>query len=73
MAWTGDDESFQGFIDKHGLSFPTLSDDVGDVYARFQVPAQPALVVVSTEGDVQLLFGAVDPALLDNILTDVTA
>jgi peroxiredoxin len=71
VAWTGDDESFQGFADRHGLTFPQISDDPGDVFARFDVPSQPALVIVGADGEVQQLFGAVDEALLDSILTDV--
>jgi hypothetical protein len=49
VAWFGDDDSFQGFIDEH------------------------ALVVVDTDGQVQQLLGAVDEALLDDILGDVTS
>jgi len=68
VAWVGDDGSFQEFIDRHGLTFPQVSDDAGDVFARFGVPSQPALVVIGTDGAVQQLFGAVDGALLDDIL-----
>ena len=69
VAWYGDDSSFTGFITKHGLTFPQVSDDAGDVFARFEVPAQPALVVISPSGEVQQLFGAVDDELLDDVLT----
>lgn len=69
VAWFGDDDAFQGFIDKHGLTFPNISDDPGTVFQRFGVPAQPALVVVGLDGDVQQVFGAVDESLLDSILT----
>ncbi len=72
MAWFGDDESFQGFVDEHGLTFPQISDDPGDVFGRFGVPAQPALVVVDTDGTVQQFLGAVDDATLDDVLTAVT-
>lgn len=73
VAWFGSDESFQGFIDKHSLTFPQVSDDPGDVFARFEVPSQPALVVIDAAGGVQQLFGAVDEALLDDILTDAVS
>ena len=72
MAWFGDDDMFQGFIDQHGLTFPQISDDPGDVFARFGVPSQPALVIVGVDGEVQQLFGAVDDELLDDLLTDAT-
>jgi len=70
VAWVGDDASFQDFIDRHGLTFPQLSDDNGEIFARFGVPSQPALVVIGVDGSVQQLFGAVDGDLLDDILGD---
>jgi peroxiredoxin len=73
VAWYGDDSSFNGFITKHGLTFPQVSDDAGDVFARFGVPSQPALVVISRSGEVQQLFGAVDETLLNDVLTSATA
>lgn len=73
VAWTGDDESFQGFIDDHGLTFPQISDDPGDVFERFDVPAQPALVLVAVDGTVERLLGAVDETALDNLLDALVA
>ena len=73
VAWTGDEAAFQGFIDKHSLTFPTISDDPGDVFLRFEVPAQPAFVIVAADGTTQTLFGAVDESKLDSILTKVAA
>ena len=69
VAWTGSDEDFQGFIDKHGLSFPQLSDDAGVVYERFDVPAQPALALVDATGQVETFLGAVDESTLDAALS----
>lgn len=73
VAWFGSDDSFQGFVDRHGLTFPQVSDDDGVVFARFEVPAQPALVIISPDGEVQTLFGAVDEELLDDIIGDAIA
>lgn len=70
MAWTGDDDSFQGFIDKHGLTFPQISDDPGDVYDRFGVPYQPAFVIVRTDGSTESIAGAVDDELLAQIISE---
>lgn len=64
----GDDASFGDFILEHGLTFPQVNDDPGEVFSRFGVPQQPALVVIDAEGGVQQLFGAVDDDLLDDIL-----
>ena len=72
VAWTGSDADFQAFIDKYGLSFPQISDDPGDVFLRFGIPEQPALVVVDRKGTTQQLFGAVEPELLDSILANIS-
>lgn len=71
VAWTGSDDDFQDFIDTHGITFPTISDDAAVVFERFGVASQPALVVVDTAGDEQQIFGAVDDELLRSILTNV--
>jgi peroxiredoxin len=70
VAWTGNDDSFQGFIDKHGLTFPQISDDPGDVFNRFGVSYQPAIVIVNTDGSTELLAGSVDEELLDQVITE---
>jgi len=61
VAWYGDETSFNGFIGKHSLTFPQVSDDPGDVFARFGVPSQPALVIVRPDGTVEQHLGAVEP------------
>jgi peroxiredoxin len=73
VAWTGDDASFQGFVDKYSLSFPQISDDPGDVFARFDVPAQPAMAIIDKAGNVQTALGAVEQSALDAVLTTVTS
>ncbi|MGH9133349.1 MAG: TlpA family protein disulfide reductase [Ilumatobacteraceae bacterium] len=73
VAWSGDESSFEAFIDRHGLTFPQLSDDRGAVYAHFGIPTQPAIVLVDATGGVTTLFGAVDDEALDAALTGLTA
>ena len=73
VAWTGNNASFQGFIDKHSLSFPQISDDPGNVFARFGVPAQPALVVVKPNGEAKVLLGALDDSNLHTVLAQAAA
>lgn len=73
VAWTGTDGEFQEFIDRHGLTFPQISDDAADVYARFGVAAQPALAIVTPGGEVQTLLGAADEAIVDAIIEDALA
>lgn len=60
VAWSGDDESFQRFIDVHGLTFPQINDDAAVVFERFDVPSQPAMAFVGRDGSVDVELGAVD-------------
>lgn len=69
VAWYGDDASFQGFVDKYGLTFPQISDNPGDVFARFGVPQQPAMAIIDRAGNVQVSMGAVEASALDAALT----
>jgi peroxiredoxin len=73
VAWFGSDTEFQGFIDTHHLSFTQLSDDAGVVYDRFEIPYQPAVVVVAPNGKVETLYGAADEAVLDRLIGDALA
>ena len=73
VAWTGTDAEFQGFVDRHGLTFPQISDDAADVFARFGVAAQPALAVVAPDGEVETVFGAAEPELVDRMIEDALA
>lgn len=68
VAWTGNDDSFQGFVDKHGLTFPTISDDAAVVFDRFAVPYQPAMAFVGRDGSVEVEIGAVSHAELTSRL-----
>ena len=70
MAWTGTDEQFQAFIDEHGLSFPQVSDDAGDVFAYFDIPYQPAMAVISPDGEVATHVGALAPEEIDELVRD---
>ena len=70
MAWTGSEESYQGFVDKHGLTFPQIQDDPGDVFQRFDVAFQPAMVIVKADGTTETLAGAVDETLLNQIISE---
>ena len=70
VAWTGSEESYQGFVDQHGLTFPQINDDPGEVFARFDVAFQPALVIVKADGSLETVAGAVDESLLDQIISE---
>ncbi|MGB3737027.1 MAG: redoxin domain-containing protein [Ilumatobacter sp.] len=70
VAWTGNDDSYQGFVDEHGLTFPQIQDDPGDVFSRFDIAFQPAFVIVKTDGGIETLAGAPDDALLAQIIAE---
>lgn len=46
------------FIDRHGISFPTIVDQSGEVYLRYEVPYQPAWVFIDAEGNHERVMGA---------------
>ena len=54
------------------VSFPQISDDPGEVFDRFGVSFQPALVIVDTDGSTELVAGAVDEELLGQIISEAS-
>ena len=54
---------------RRAYNLPLNAPD-GDVYARFGIPAQPAMVVVNLAGDVMSRLGPVEAADLDAALED---
>ena len=64
VAWYGDDASYQGFVDKYHLTFPTLVDQTGALFAHFKVPGQPAWVFVDAAGKATVHIGAMEKAEL---------
>ena len=72
MTWTGSDSSYRDFIDRHGLTFPQIQDDDAQVFSRFDIAYQPALVIVKADGSTETVAGAVDESLLEQILSEAT-
>jgi hypothetical protein len=50
----------QDFEDRHGVTFPSLRDDDGSLFASFGVSYQPAWVFVASDGGAELVLGALD-------------
>ena len=48
------------FIDRHGLSFPSMDDRTGAVFARYGVPFQPAWVFIDGSGERTRVQGSLD-------------
>ena len=68
MAWFGSDDAMQGFVERHGLSFPNLNDEPGEVFARFGVPSQPAWAFIAADATVTVRVGVLGEADLSAAL-----
>ncbi len=75
IAGYGTRGEMQDFVDRTGTDqLAHLVDTNGELWANFQVPLQPSLVVLNQDGAAQLHIGPatrdVSPQLLDSILDD---
>ncbi|MCV7290361.1 protein disulfide oxidoreductase [Mycolicibacterium wolinskyi] len=50
IAARSDVAAMQGFVDKYNLGFPNLNDADGSIWARYNVPWQPAYVFYRSDG-----------------------
>ncbi|MGW4099437.1 MULTISPECIES: protein disulfide oxidoreductase [unclassified Mycobacterium] len=50
IAAHSDVGAMQGFVDKYHLNFPNLNDADGSIWARYNVPWQPAYVFYRADG-----------------------
>ena len=73
VAWSGSPDEYRAFVDRYGLTFPQIDDTSAEVFGRFGVAYQPAIAIVTPDGEVQTLRGAADEDVLDGILTDATS
>lgn len=60
VAWAGTESDYAAFIERHGLTFPNISDTDGDVYTRYGVPYQPAWVYLDTDGTSRVRRGSMN-------------
>lgn len=58
----------QDFINRHGITFPTMNDSTGELFSHFGVPAQPAWVFVSPKGNATTQLGPMETPELDAAL-----
>lgn len=68
VAWTGSEADFEDFVDRHRLTFPSISDAPGTVFDRFGIPYQPAFALVHTDGRIDSLLGSADADVIDMII-----
>lgn len=50
IATRADNAALQGFVSKYGLNFTNINDADGSVWAKFNVPWQPAYVFLRPDG-----------------------
>ena len=68
VAWNGSESAMNDFVAQYGISFPTVVDQEGAVFARFGVPYQPAWTFVSRDGTYDTSLGALsDTELADRL------
>ncbi|CAB5024099.1 unannotated protein [freshwater metagenome] len=51
IAWNGSQGEIDEFISRHGLTFPNVRDEDGEIFASFSVASQPAWVFQSATGE----------------------
>lgn len=68
VAWNGTEQSMQEFINKHQLTFVNIKDSDGLIFAKFEVPYQPAWVFMQQDGTSQTSIGAMDEVALSTAL-----
>ncbi len=61
----------QDFVNENGLSFTNINDSAGEVFARFNVPYQPAWVFIAKDGTVTTRIGVISDEELDQELTNL--
>jgi len=58
----------QDFVNENGLTFTNINDSAGEVFARFNVPYQPAWVFIAKDGIVTTRIGVLSDEELDQEL-----
>jgi thioredoxin-related protein len=73
IAWNGSTGQMRDFERRHGVTFPSMNDSTGDLFARFSVPAQPAWVFFRPDGSSVVSLGALEPDELRQRLAALVA
>ncbi len=68
VAWSGSNDDYAAFIERHQLSFVNLDDSSGDIYRKYEIPYQPAWVFVNADGSVNTRRGALSKSDLEAVL-----
>ena len=68
VAWSGSDDDYAAFIERHKLSFVNLDDTSGVMYRKYEIPYQPAWVFVGSDGSVTTRKGSLSQSDLEAAL-----
>ena len=61
----------QDFVNENGITFTNINDGSGEIFARFNVPYQPAWVFIAKDGTVTTRIGVISDEELDQELTNL--
>ena len=59
------------FIERHALTFPSVNDQAGGVFAEYGVAGQPAWVFLDESGQGTRVLGALSDAQLDEAIAAI--
>lgn len=66
VTWYGDTDSYTGFVERHGLTFPQIRDDNGRfLFSPYGITGQPAFAFIDTDGEGRVTLGPLDAAEID--------
>ena len=61
----------QGFISDTGITFDNINDGVGEIFARFGIPYQPAWAFVARDGTTTVRIGVLSEQELTTLLNEL--
>lgn len=62
----------QSFIDRHSLTFDSIEDQTGEVFAEFGVPFQPAWVFIDEDKRQTRVQGSLNAESLAQKISEIT-
>jgi len=74
VAWKGDAQQYQAFLDRHDLGFlQHLRDDTGEIFSSFGIRYQPGWVFIDDDGSMELSPGSLSEEELQQRIEDLLA
>ena len=63
----------RSFIDRHEISFDSVVDREGEIFARYEIPSQPAWVFIDTDGTLTRVRGSLDAESIVGYIDDLSS